>query len=248
MNPLKIALIGMGALGVWVSHPSSLRSEEPYWKRELSSEESRSLKSSIKGFPVSLESIPKVWLEPIHKVMAQPTLVTSAGPERFFINDEMYQWLLNHPDRVALAWRRSGVPALDIQDEKNGWFSWKDGEGTELSWITVAKSDKGRIWFAEGKVRPGPLLPVIPVRAVAILRHETFTNAKGRISVRHQVDAFLQTDSKFAALVMRILGPTAPKLAEQGADQLLYFFSGIGKLVDADPDKAPILLSERKRR
>ena len=225
-------------LASWLVMASLLSAEEPSWTRELAK----------KGSPVNLETLPKSWRETLQKVISSPTITTTAGSEKFYVNDELYRWLLDHPDRVANAWRRMGVPAVDIGSLGEGRFSWTDEQGSELIWQTVSASEERRIWYAEGKVKPGPLLPMVPVRAVAILRHEISKDSKGRISVRHSVEAYLQTDSKFATLVTRILGPAAPRMAEQSADQLLYYFSGIGRYLDSHPEKAATLLAEQKRK
>ena len=47
--------------------------------------------------------------------------------------------------------------------------------------------------------------------------------------------------------VLKLLGPTAPKLAEQGADQLLYFFTGIANYTHKHPDKLDELLAPAKK-
>ena len=60
----------------------------------------------------------------------------------------------------------------------------------------------------------------------------------------HEVDIYLQTDSKAAALIARLLGPAAPRLAEQGAEQLLLFFAGLTRYIDVHPDEAGTLLAK----
>ena len=53
---------------------------------------------------------------------------------------------------------------------------------------------------------------------------------------------FVQTDSKAANVVLRVLGPTAPKLAQDAADQLVLFFTGVARYVHAHPERADELL------
>jgi hypothetical protein len=61
------------------------------------------------------------------------------------------------------------------------------------------------------------------------------------------VQAYMHTDSRAAGVVMRVLGPTAPKLAQEGAEQLLFFFNGIARYVQAHPDQTDALLGPPKR-
>src|SRR5262249_34091636 len=157
----------------------------------------------------------------IAKVVQTPTLTAHGPSEEFPAN--FYDWLLDHPDRVALAWRRLGVPCVGITHYSKGVFGWNDGQGTDLSWQCAWNGPTCRIWYAEGQARPGPHLPLVPVRAVAVLRYSSRRESDGRTFVTHDVDVYLQTDSKAAVLVMKLIGPAAPRLAEEGAVQLLLF-------------------------
>lgn len=203
-------------------------------------------KSARLAMPVDLESVPAATREALAKVMQSPT-ITAVGPaDEFGAAGETYLWLLDHPDRVSLAWQRLNVGAIDIRPIDGGRFRWQDDQGSVLTWLTVAKSGHGRVWYAEGKVKPAPLLPLIPVKAVAVLRHGVKKDEDGDPVIRHQVEVFLQTDSKAANLVMRLVGPAAPRMAQEGAEQLLMFFSGIARYVERHPAKAQTLLAEKK--
>lgn len=195
--------------------------------------------------PVNLSSLPTRTRESIEKVIGQPTISAVAPLEEFVAAGSTYIWLLDNPNRVSLAWQRLNIGAVEISAAKDGRFAWKDEQGSELVWTTVAKSGEGRIWYAEGKVKPGMLLPTVPVKAVAVLRHGIRKNEDGEPTIRHQVEVFLQTDSKAASLITKMLGSTGPKMAEQGAEQLLLFFSGIARYVERNPSKAQALLAEK---
>ena len=110
---------------------------------------------------------------------------------------------------------------------------------TAANWSgrTLCQGPTGRIWYAEGKVKPGLLLPTIPVQAVAVLAHSERARRSGDFVIRHQIQIYLHTDSKTASLVMRMLGDNIPKMAEQGSEQLLMFFSGIAKYAHDKPEK-----------
>jgi hypothetical protein len=47
---------------------------------------------------------------------------------------------------------------------------------------------------------------------------------------------------------MRIAGPAAPRMAEDAAEQLLFFFSGMAKYLNKHPDQITALLSPPKSR
>ena len=62
------------------------------------------------------------------------------------------------------------------------------------------------------------------------------------------VQVYIHSDSKAAALAVRLLGAAAPKVAEQGAEQFLEFFNGIAEYVQKNPSKAESLLAPPVRK
>jgi hypothetical protein len=191
-------------------------------------------------------------VEPGHRdavlaVVRKPTLSTRGTADDVVCTPAVYDWLLDHPDRVALAWQRLKVPVVDITDAGKGKFAWTDGEGSELVWQTVGRFPDGLVWYATGKVKPSAVTPSVPVRAVVVMTHPKRPAKDGAAALTPAVQAFLQTDSKATNLVLRLLGPTAPKMAQEGAEQLLFFFSGIARYVQAHPEKADELLAPAKK-
>ena len=189
------------------------------------------------------EVVQPAFKETVLKVVRQPTISTKYTSDEVTFGREMYEWLLNHPDRVSLAWRRMKVGCVEITDLGNGKFGWNDDQGSELVWQTVGTFPDGVVWYATGKVKPSPVTPSVPVKAVVVLAYPS--KKEGKLAPVTQV--YLHTDSRAATMITRMLGPTAPKLAEQGAEQLLFFFNGIGRYVTANPDKAEALLAPAKK-
>jgi hypothetical protein len=177
------------------------------------------------------------------KIVRQPTISTKYTSDEVTCGREMYEWLLAHPDRVSLAWRRMKVGCVEIRDLGNGRFGWNDDQGSELVWQSVGTFPDGVVWYATGKVKPSPVTPTVPIKAVVVLAYPS--KKEGKLAPVTQV--YLHTDSRAASMILRMLGPTAPKLAEQGAEQLLFFFNGIGRHVTANPEKAEAMLAPPKK-
>ena len=183
----------------------------------------------------------------VTSVIQKPTLTTKHTEESFAANPTVYKWLLEHPDRTALAWERIGVPCLSIKEKSNAVYQYKDEANTEVSWQSVGTIPDGRIWLATGKVKPGALFPTVPVKAVAVVRHPTAITLDGKITVTPTVQIYFQTDSRAAATVLRMAGPAAPRMAEEGAEQLLFFFSGMARYLEKHPDQMAALLTPAKK-
>jgi hypothetical protein len=185
---------------------------------------------------VPLDEVPAAVRTSVSLVLNRPTLFALGPPEAFPCRPAQYYWFLDHPDRVMRAWQRLGAKCLPITDRGGGHFGWCDDQGSDLVWQTVVHNKHLRVWYAEGTVRPAPLLPLVPVRAVVVLHHSESKDELGEPMMNHQAEAFLQTDSKAAALVMKMLGSSAPRMAEEGVAQLQLFFAGLSWYLDRHPD------------
>jgi hypothetical protein len=246
MNRAPFVCLG---LMTWLGSFATLTAQEPAVRQVSARGESASgsgANSPRLPFPVGLDTLPAATREMLNKVLKAPTLTALSPADEFASSSEMYLWLLDHPDRVSLAWQRLKIAVIDIKANADGRFCWKDEQGSELCWRSVAQSGEGRIWYAEGKIRAGALLPTVPVKAVAVLRHGIKKAEGGDTMICHQVEVFLQTDSRTATLAMRLLGPAVPRMAQDGAEQMLLFFSAIARHVEQHPERARCLLAEKK--
>jgi hypothetical protein len=179
----------------------------------------------------------------VRRIVQQPTL-SATGPVQGFAGQlRVYEWLLEHPDKAVRMWQELGAHCMLITDRGDGSFGWNDGEGSDIRWTVIFRQEGLRAWLAEGKARPFAWLPPFPVRAVVVLRYKAVRDASGVVYIYHQAELYFQTDSKAAALVARLIGPSAPRLAEQCVGQLEVFFSGLTWYIAHRPDQAAILFS-----
>ena len=193
-----------------------------------------------------LDSVKPEFRDVVAKCMNKPTVSTRATGDEVVCTVAVYEWLYAHPDRVALAWQRLKVPSIPIHDLGNGKFGWTDEFGSEIVWQTVGTFPDGRIWYASGKVKAAPATPSIPVQSVVVVKHKKRIEKDGVALYVPVVDAYMHSDSKAANLVLRVLGPTVPSVAEQAAGQLLDFFGGIAGYVQRHPERADELLAPPK--
>lgn len=192
------------------------------------------------------DAVAPAFRDAVARVMKAPTVTARYAEEPFPADPAVYRWGLDHPDRVSLAWVRLQVPCVEITDLGNGRFRWTDETGSELTWQPVGRLADGLVWYATGKVKPAALVPMVPIRAVVVLRHPPGPpTPAGARTLHPEVAAYLQSDSRAATAFLRLLGPAAPKLAEEGAEQLLYFFSGIAQYLHKHPEQIPAVLAPK---
>lgn len=180
----------------------------------------------------------------VRAVVDRPTLRTKGQVESFNCQPTDYYWLLDNPDVAVRLWRALGATCTDIHREGDQRFGWRDTQGNQLHWRTVLHSPTQRIWYAEGQGKPGMLFPSVPVRAVVVLHHEEGIDRAGKTAIRHQAELIVQTESHAVALAARLLGASAPHLAEQYASQIEIFFGALAWYLDRDADQRRTLLAE----
>jgi hypothetical protein len=196
--------------------------------------------------PVPLDELAPSVRERVRIVIEHPTL-SSRGPlEAFHCRPALYYWLLDHPDLAVNLWRGLGAKCTDIQARGDGSFMWKDAQNGEVHWQTIVRTPKQRVWYAEGRVKAGLMLPAVSIRAVVVLNHQEGSDGKGKPAVRHQMDMILHTDSRAVSLATRLFGASAPRLAEEYVAQLEMFFGALAWYLSEHPNKATALFQELK--
>jgi len=194
------------------------------------------------AIPDLLGCVAPTYREGVARCLRQPTVSARARGEAVVCTKAVYEWLLDHPDRVALAWQRRQVPCLPIQARHDGSFGWTDECGSEVVWRTVGRFRDGRIWYARGSIKPSRLAPPIPVEGVVIFHHPILAEKDGVARFAPRVECYMHSDSRMAHLAVKILGPSVSDLADHAAAQLIEFFSAIAAYVQNHPEEAPQLL------
>jgi hypothetical protein len=203
--------------------------------------------ASARPHNVPLEEVAAPVRERVRQVVEQPTLSAHGPTELFRCQPATYYWLLENQDRASIAWRRLGARCVEISNRGQGCFGWSDGSGSDVRWNTVCCRPDLRVWYAEGVVRPGLLLPTVPIRAVAVLRHSERLDEQGRTTMTQQLSLYLHADSKTVTLASRLFGASVPRMAEQYTVQMELFFSALARYLERHPDQAEALLSDAVR-
>ncbi len=194
-----------------------------------------------------LDDLPASVRERVRVIVEKPTLSAHGPEEIFHCHPPTYHWLLDHPDQASRLWRLLNVGCADIRAADAGEFSWQDGHGGRVHWETVLRSPVLHVWFAEGQVKPGILLPTAGFRAVLVVQHAEMTDQRGKLAVRQRMTLYLHTDSQAAAVAARIVGASAPRMAEQYVGQVQTFFGALAVYLYQHPDHARALSAQLQR-
>lgn len=237
LRGLSLLLVGFGP---WLPAAPAQAPAAPVWPGTAPAP---AVQPSAARSALPLEGVAADARATVQSVMEQPTLTASGPAEEFPARVPVYQWLLDHPDRAARAWRQLGAPCLDITDCGDGMFNWTDSEGSNISWETVYRAPNVQAWYAEGYVKPGQVLPTLLVRVVLVMHYREQVDTLGRSRILHHSEVYLQTDNKTASALIKILGTSMPRFSEQALGQMQLFFSALAGYLQRHPERAEDLLS-----
>jgi hypothetical protein len=238
LGPLALALAGAPAAAAGPESPRAYAATDS---------DPAPAAPGVAATAVPLDELPAEVRGRVRAVVERPTLQTRGPAETFVCQPPLYHWLLDHPDLAVRLWRCLGAKCTDIRAEGPDRFGWGDGQGSAVHWTTVLRKPGQRVWYAEGSVKPGPLLPAVPVRAVVVLHLREGRDAEGHTTLRHQVELTLHTDSHAAALAARLMGASAPRVAEQYVAQIEMFFAALAWYLDQYPKQAEMLFAQLQR-
>jgi hypothetical protein len=193
---------------------------------------------------VPLEQYPADVREKVRLVLDSPTLVSKAPAESFIAAPDVYQWLLANPRIAIQLWRQLGAKVSDINEPQPGRYLWRDGQGSEVSWWSVHATNGVQVWYIEGKAKPKGFLVPAQFRALATLHYHASEKADGKTAIRHQVQFHLRCDGKAVALAAKLMGASAPRLAEQYLGQLQVFHGGMAWYLCQDKERARRMLAK----
>lgn len=192
--------------------------------------------------PFAIDALPIEHREAVRRLLEKPTIASSGPIETFACNPAHYYWLLDHPHRTVDAWKAFGAVCMPINYLGNGIFGWDDDTGSAVTWTTIARGPEYRVWFATGKVRSTKLMPFMPVQGMVIMHHSESRSPSGEPVVHHHADLYVITESKALGMTARLFGTSANRVAEQGIEQMQFFFSGMSRLLTRYPERADELL------
>jgi hypothetical protein len=187
---------------------------------------------------VPLESLAPAMRERVAHVLERPAFTSKGPSETFQAEGHVYRWLLEHPDMAVKLWKQIGAKVSEIHDRGDGVFVWRDENQGEVNWHTAIRAPGLHVWYAEGKIKPAALIPMTSFRAVAIMTYHEGKDTKGKDAIRHQVHFLLRCDSRAVSLAMKLMGASAPRMAEQYLGQLQMFYGGMAWYLGQDAERA----------
>ena len=134
------------------------------------------------SFPTQVEtggtafSLPRVPLELLPPMVREtPAMCWSArryrptARRRRSVSAGDVQMVARPPQRGRAPVAVGGAKVMEAEDRGNGHFGWHDGETSDVEWMTVLDTPNLRVWYVEGKAKPGLLVPTVYGKALVVV-------------------------------------------------------------------------------
>ncbi len=170
-------------------------------------------------------------------------VATNVQAEPFVIRQDIFEYLLDHPEFAAHLARALRYTSLRIWSTPEGLYL-DDGHGVIGRFRVIYAANGTRVFHAKGRYKKA-LLPTIHGEALTMIEYEAISAGAGRILVRPAVSGWVRLDNRVAGLAMRIASGVAQTKADREARKLSKLFARASQAIDDDPAAVWALLCLR---
>ncbi|MBT3891200.1 MAG: hypothetical protein HN617_10690 [Planctomycetaceae bacterium] len=176
----------------------------------------------------------------LRSVISDTTVFHRLKKQQFKCDPSVYIHLVRHPEILTNIWELMGVTQLRI--ERTAPFSIRihDGQYTKTKLELVYGTPNLHVFHCEGSYK-GTIIPTVSTgRAIIIIRSkydtaEAALPATQVLTVKHQMDIFLQIDNAADQLLVKTLSYFFMKTADANFSETTQFIGQIDKIVRDNP-------------
>jgi hypothetical protein len=184
--------------------------------------------------PVALPpEVPAAARARVQPVTDRPSLAVKVDGEPFVGRQQVFEYLLDHPDFATHVTRTLKLARYRIWRTPAG-LSIDDGWGTVGTFELVHAGAGLRLMYARG-IYQQKILPDIHGQAVVLIDYDTQPAGAGRSTINTAVTGFVRLDSRLLNLASKLATSVATQKGEKEAKRLVKLFARATRAIDADP-------------
>jgi hypothetical protein len=181
--------------------------------------------------------------ERLGQVWGGATLSTRVQAQPFAARQEVFEYLLDHPEFATHVTRALRLARYRIWRDAAGlWLD--DGWGTRGRFEVVHAARGVRVMYARGRYAQR-LLPDIAGEAIVVIEYTARPAAADRTEIVPAISGFVRLDNPLLAAVGRLARPIAAAKAEKAAHRLVKVFMRTSRAIEEEPARVWDLLRQR---
>lgn len=155
-------------------------------------------------------------------------------------DDELFTFLLDHPDVVVESWNVMGVSRLDLDRAGPNHYRVADNAGA-VGDVRVLHREGGSgaplrmLIVADGVYQTPPMPSPLRGESVLLLRAESVDEPSGRTYVTTRLDSFIRFEGHATRLVAKTLRPLILRTADHNFVETMRFASLFSRTAETNP-------------
>ena len=193
-----------------------------------------SAQATVQEMQSSLRKIPWNELSPaaqakIKRVTAGAPLFRRLPQQTVYADQEIFQFLLRHPDLVIGFWEHWGATQLSLREVKENHYVLKETTGTVAAVEVLYRSNDLCIVYAKGEYR-GPLIAKpYQGEVILVLQTQFVRDHTNEPMIVCDLDSFVQINSLGADVLAKLFFTSIAKVADSNFEVTVSFISQVSK-------------------
>ena len=179
----------------------------------------------------------------LQQVTENPSVTAQSNGESFLVRDDVFEFLLDHPDFATHVIRALEIGRYRIWREPDGL--WLDDNAGALVRFRIAYATRGsRIFYLQGRYQP-QVLPAIHGRVVVLLDYTIKPETDGKSLITPAMASFVRIDNAALGVLARLFRAVVAPRASKVTTRIVGDIAKIARAIDADPGRVDAALRER---
>lgn len=177
----------------------------------------------------------------VERVVSDATLYRQMPTRVIDCDDELFAYLVDHPELIVDSWNVMGVSRLQLSPVAPGRYRVADADGA-VGDIRVLHREGGgaaplrMLLLADGSYQATPMPSSIDGQSVMLLRADPVEERNGRCYLTTRLDTFIRFEGPATKLVAKTLKPLILRTADHNFIETMRFVSLFSRTAETNPD------------
>lgn len=177
----------------------------------------------------------------VQRVVSDATLYRQMPSRVIDCDDELFAYLVDHPELIVDSWNVMGVSNLKLDPIAPGRYRVADAAGAAGDIRVLHREGGGAaplrmLLMAGGSYQTTPMPSSIDGQSVMLLRADPIEDRNGRCYLTTRMDTFIRFEGPATKLVAKTLKPLILRTADHNFVETMRFVALFSRTAETNPD------------
>lgn len=214
--------------------PAQLHAQE-----DAGSESPEARHAAIRAIP--WQSLTAADRPEVQRIVSDATLYRQMPTRVIDCDDELFAYLVEHPELIVDSWNVMGVSNLRLDPVAPGRYRVADAAGAAGDIRVLHREGGGAaplrmLLLAEGSYQATPMPSTVDGKSVMLLRAEPVEERNGRCYLTTRLDTFIHFEGPAIKVVAKTLKPLLLRTADHNFVETMRFVALFSRTAETNPD------------